>query len=117
IAKGTKEPDAAWLYASYVLSPEQDLEGAASSGVMVLRQSNVAAWRTRMGTQKPRNLSLIEETVKNLSLEPLRRQHPQLPEVDKVFQREIGNLLLDGEPPEQAVKTIATEGNALLGVK
>src|SRR5205085_5095664 len=32
IAKGTKEPDAAWLYASYVLSPEQDLEGAASSG-------------------------------------------------------------------------------------
>ncbi len=114
ISRDTKEPDVAWAYCTFALSPEMDVEIAVSFGSMVLRQSAVPAWRQRMATQKPHNLGLIEETVKALSLEPMRRPHPQLPEVDKILNREIAALLLDGKPPDQVVQTIATEGNALL---
>jgi multiple sugar transport system substrate-binding protein len=115
VARETKEPDVAWAYCTFVLSPEMDVERASTSGAVVLRQSAMPAWRERMAAQKPRNLNLIEATVRSLSLEPLRRPHPRLPEVDAILNREIAALLLDGEPPEQMAKTLATEGNALLG--
>ena len=94
-----------------------ELDQATGFGALVLRQSNVAAWRQRMGTQKPRNLSLIEDTVKALKLPTLRTVHPSLADVDAIFIREMNAVLFEGKVPDQAIKTVATEGTTLLGAK
>ena len=117
IARQTKDPEAAWALVAFLSGPEIDAERAFGFGAMVVRPSALPAWRERMATQKPKNLDLIEATVKTLSLPPLRKPHPALPDVDKVLLREITALLHDGKPAEQAASTVASEGNALLGAK
>jgi ABC-type glycerol-3-phosphate transport system substrate-binding protein len=117
IGRQTKEPDAAWAFAGVALSPEADLEIASGFGSVVLRQSGIPAWRERMKSQRPNNLDLIEETAKGLSLEPLSKPHPQIGQVEAILKREMDALLLDSKPPEEVTRTIASEGNALLGAK
>jgi ABC-type glycerol-3-phosphate transport system substrate-binding protein len=117
IAQQSKDRDAAWALTTFLSAPEIDAERAFGFGNMVVRPSAVPAWRERMKTQKPKNLDLIEETVKTLSLPALRKPHPLLPDVDKILTREVTALIHDGRPVEQVVNSVATEGNNLLGVK
>ncbi len=117
IARDTKDQDAAWALVTFLSLPEIDAERAFGFGAMVVRPSAVPAWRERMKTQKPKNLDLIEETVKTLSIPALRKPHPAQPEVDNILLREFTALLHDGKPPEQVAGTIAAEGNALLGAR
>jgi ABC-type glycerol-3-phosphate transport system substrate-binding protein len=117
IARSTKEPDAAWLYASLTLSPEVEVANAIERGNVTLRQSNLPAWRQGMGTQRPHNLSLVEETARAITIDGLRTATAPLVQVEQLFLREMQAMYYDGKPPERVVDTLATEGNTLLGVK
>ncbi len=119
IARELREPDASWLFAGVTLSPEVELDLALGFGSMALRQSNLAVWRQQMRERSPRpqNLDLFEQTARSMRLDPLRRMTPQLPQVDALYQREVEALLVEGKPPDQVVKTVATEGSALLAAR
>jgi len=114
IALASKQQDAAWTYATFMLSPAVDVENAVSYGQMVGRQSDLPAWRKSMGTQRPHNLALIEATARQLSLPPLTKDNPQQSQVDKLFSSEITSLLYEGKSPQEVARTITDQGNQLL---
>jgi hypothetical protein len=68
-----------------------------------------------MRSQRPANLDLIENTLRDLSLDALRRPNPQQGAVDDLLQREVTALLLEAKPADLVAHTLATDGNALLG--
>jgi len=85
-------------------------------GTLTLRQSAIPQWEKLMlAAKKPANLTLIETAAKALQTDPLRSPNPHQADVDQIFTREFTALLQNGKPPDQVVKTISADGNALLG--
>ena len=115
IARQSTVPDLAWDYLVLAGSPAMDLDQAVRFGLLPLRRSSLPAWRERMRPQRPANLDLIETTLRDLSLDALRRPNPQQGAVDDLLQREVTALLLEAKPADLVAHTLATEGNALLG--
>gem|GEM_PF-3312574 len=116
IAASTKQPDVAWSFASFTLAPSFNAQMTAVIGTLTLRQSAIPQWEKLMlAAKKPANLTLIETAAKALQTDPLRSPNPHQADVDQIFTREFTALLQNGKPPDQVVKTISADGNALLG--
>jgi hypothetical protein len=96
------------------VSPVIDLDQALRFGQIPLRASSFGPWWDETRRLKPANLDAIEAAMRDLSLDPLRRPRPQQGAVDALLVRELTALLLAPRPPDEAARTLAGEGNALL---
>jgi multiple sugar transport system substrate-binding protein len=114
IAARSAARDLAWAYAVQAVGPALDLAQAVRFGQLPLRRGSLPAWRAQMRPLRPTNLDLIEAALGELSLDALRRPHPQQAAVDALLPREVAALLLESKPADLVAQTLATEGNALL---
>jgi ABC-type glycerol-3-phosphate transport system substrate-binding protein len=114
IAARTAAQDLAWAYAVLAVSPAIDLDQALRFGQLPLRMSSFGPWRDQTRLRKPANLQPLEGALRDLSLDPLRRPHPQHGAVDVLLQRELAALLLEAKPADEVARTLAAEGNAQL---
>jgi len=114
IAAQSRAHDLAWAYAVLAISPAIDLEQAVAFGQLPLRRAVLPAWREETRRLRPANLDLLEGPLRDLSLDPLRRPHPQSAALDALLVREVTALLLAAKPAAEVARTLAAEGNALL---